>query len=92
LPEDFVKQENATHAGPLPDPWSLAGNIIQVNVEATVTRDQLHEALDQVLTLSGCAGCGLLGFDVHLLGGDPITSQLQAIQGIKSVRLVSRQG
>jgi len=92
LSEDSVKQENITQAGPVPDPWILAGNTIELSVEAKVTRDQLHAALDQILTVSGCPGCGLLGFDINLRGQDPITNQLQGIQGIKSVRLVSRQG
>lgn len=91
MSQDSVKQENITHAGPVPVPWHLAGNIIEVNVEADITRDQVHKVVDHILTLSGCPACGLLGFDVRLLGSDPVSSQLQSVQGIKSVRLVSRQ-
>ncbi len=92
MSEDIVKQKSIAQTGPSPDPWVLAGNTIQVSVEAEVTREQLHAALDQILNVSGCPGCGLLGFDINLRGQDPITTQLQGIQGVKSIRLVSRQG
>ena len=36
-----------------------------------VTKDQVLNAFEQIYRLNGCLGCGLLGIDVIIHGGDP---------------------
>jgi len=36
-----------------------------------VKKEQVHEALEQIFKLNGCLGCGLLGIDIIIHGGDP---------------------
>ena len=36
-----------------------------------VKKEQVHEALEQIFKLNGCLGCGLLGIDILIHGGDP---------------------
>lgn len=81
-----------TALGPVPEPWLFVGNVVKVSVEANITREQVHETIDRIFRLSGCTGCGLLGFDVHLLGGgDPAPiAQLRGVQGVQNVELVNR--
>jgi len=33
--------------------------------------ESIHEAVKQALGRVGCPGCGLLGVDIHIGGGDP---------------------
>jgi hypothetical protein len=35
-----------------------------------LTKPQIHAAIDELMRLSGCPACGLVGFDVRIFG-DP---------------------
>jgi len=88
--EESKPQEKVIALGPNPNPW-FKGNVVEVNVRPDITREQVHEALDRILTLSGCLACGLLGFDVHILGGDPeIFQSFREIEGVQDVKVVSK--
>lgn len=64
------------------------GGHIQVVVkEGNVRLDELHAALDVIinsLAPSGCSTCGLVGFDLSFLRGDPPLDQLRQFPGIQS--------
>ena len=51
----------------------LAGKTVTLvaNPGGKITREQVHEAFDQIFRLHGCLGCGLLGIDILVHGGDP---------------------
>ena len=36
-----------------------------------ITPETVEAALKQIYKLSGCLACGLIGFDIRILGGDP---------------------
>jgi len=59
-----------------------------VVAEGKVTPEDLHAALDQVIrhmaSMSGCRNCGLNGFDLSFLRGDPALSQLAQIPNIQA--------
>jgi hypothetical protein len=57
-----------------------------VVAEGKVTLEELHAALDQAVrqvTRGGC-NCGLTGFDLTFLRGDPALSQLTKIPNIQA--------
>jgi hypothetical protein len=51
----------------------IAGKTVRLaaNRGGKVTADQVHAAFEQIFRLNGCLGCGLLGIDVIIHGGDP---------------------
>ena len=49
----------------------LAGRKVHVFVNKGIKADTLNQTLDRIYRLSGCLGCGLLGYDIILHGGDP---------------------
>ncbi|HLK90385.1 MAG TPA: hypothetical protein VKZ18_10850 [Polyangia bacterium] len=56
-----------------------------VVTEGKVTLEELHKALDQAIhqvTRGGC-NCGLTGFDLSFLRGDPELAQLSKIPNIQ---------
>jgi len=66
---------------------------LTVNVHPNITREQLHTMVDRIIGLSGCTGCGLLGFDVHILGGDlRVFEQFRDLEGVQSVRFAPATG
>jgi len=36
-----------------------------------ITPKMVEAALKEIYKVSGCLSCGLIGFDIHILGGDP---------------------
>jgi predicted ATP-grasp superfamily ATP-dependent carboligase len=51
----------------------IAGKTVRLSApgRTPVKKEQVHEALEQIFRLNGCLGCGLLGIDVIIHGGDP---------------------
>jgi hypothetical protein len=49
---------------------SKAGSIA-IRCAPNVKIESIHEAVKQALGRVGCPGCGLLGVDIHIGGGDP---------------------
>jgi hypothetical protein len=44
---------------------------IAIRCAPNVKIESIHEAVKQALGRVGCPGCGLLGVDIHIGGGDP---------------------
>jgi hypothetical protein len=44
---------------------------LAANRGSKITPDIIHKAFEQIFRLNGCLGCGLIGIDVHVHGGDP---------------------
>jgi hypothetical protein len=62
------------------------GHLKIVVSEGKVTSEDLHLALDQALkavTKGGC-NCGLTGFDISFVRGDPALTQLAHIPNIQA--------
>ena len=50
----------------------IAGKSVRLTAgRGKITADQVHAAFEQIFRLNGCLGCGLLGIDVIVHGGDP---------------------
>jgi hypothetical protein len=52
----------------------IAGKTVRLSASGgknPVKAEQVHAALEQIFRLNGCLGCGLLGIDVIIHGGDP---------------------
>lgn len=51
----------------------ISGKTVRLAVpgRTPVKKEQVHEALEQIFKLNGCLGCGLLGIDILIHGGDP---------------------
>lgn len=63
-----------------------SGHIQIVVTEGKVTLDALHAALDEAIALvvpQGYCNCGLTGFDVSFLRGDPALYPLTRIPGVQ---------
>jgi len=56
---------------------------IRVSVGGNITLDNLHKVVAQVVHLTGCTACGLVGVDLHVLGGDPEAAK--SFEGIAGV-------
>jgi hypothetical protein len=55
---------------------------VTVNVIEGVKLDTLHQALDQIVKLTGCLGCGLVGIDLSFRGGDPELGGVRNLPGV----------
>jgi hypothetical protein len=51
----------------------LNGNLVRLSSApgSKIGSKQVHAALDSIFRLSGCLGCGLIGYDIHINGPDP---------------------
>ncbi|HJW93513.1 MAG TPA: hypothetical protein VJ901_07840 [Thermoanaerobaculia bacterium] len=51
----------------------IAGKTVRLSApgRTPVKADQVHAAMEQIFKLNGCLGCGLIGIDVIIHGGDP---------------------
>lgn len=45
--------------------------LVAIHCSPNVKIESIHEAVKQALGRIGCPGCGLLGVDIHIGGGDP---------------------
>ncbi len=62
---------------------SLKGNI-KIRVTQNVTLENLHSIIDNIVGMTGCRTCGLLGVDLQL-GGDPVEfQQITKLPGVQS--------
>lgn len=62
-----------------------SGHVHVLFSEGKVTSDSIAKSVAQIVTLAGCANCGMVGFDIRFLGGDPVsfdTALLPAVQSI----------
>ena len=57
-------------------------------LKPNVKAEDVHAALDRIFDLHGCRGCGLLGIDLRLLGGDPAEQQFGDVRNVGSVRAI----
>ncbi len=61
-----------------------------VVAEGRVTLEELHKALDQAIALAvpkGGCNCGLTGFDLSFLRGDPAFARLAEIPNVQGAML-----
>jgi hypothetical protein len=64
------------------------GHLNIVVSEGKVTLDELHQALDQAVnavTKGGC-NCGLTGFDISFLRGDPAMRSLAQVGQVANIQ------
>lgn len=61
------------------------GHVRIVVAEGKVTLDELHKALDEAVrhVVRGGCNCGLTGFDLSFVRGDPALSELTKIGNIQ---------
>lgn len=71
-----------------PDPYK--GKTIPLGLKGEVKAEAVHKALDEIFRLGGCTGCGLLGFDLKLVGPrpEPWQQQLGKLEQIEGIRFV----
>lgn len=53
----------------------LRPGTLQVTVGQDITRTSLHEIIDTIVHLHGCAPCGLGGLDILIRQQDPLLSE-----------------
>ncbi len=57
---------------------------VHIRLAEKVTLENVHSIIDQITTMSGCRGCGFLGFELRL-GGDPVEAiDIGKLPGVKS--------
>jgi hypothetical protein len=88
--KEYIMENMQARLNPEPCPWLIAGRVVAITVEPNVTAADVHQTLDRIFHLAGCPGCGLLGFDVSLLGDPGIRQSIEEIPGVKAVELVNR--
>ena len=61
-----------------------------VVAEGKVTMQDLHAALDEAVrfVVRGCCNCGLTGFDLSFVRGDPALAELTKIPNIQAGILI----
>jgi hypothetical protein len=66
-------------------PTRASGHLRIVVAEGKVTLEDLHKALDEAVkgTVHGGCNCGLTGFDVSFVRGDPALAGLGNIANIR---------
>ncbi len=65
----------------------LNSHVKVVVTEGKVTLEELHKALDEVIRLKvpkGGCNCGLTGFDLTFLRGDPELTELTKIPNVQA--------
>ena len=55
---------------------------VTVSVVEGVKLETLHAALDNIVKLTGCLGCGLVGIDLTFRGGDPELGSIRNLPGV----------
>lgn len=68
---------------------AMRGNHLTIVVaEGKVTMEQLHAALDQAVrhVVKGGCNCGLTGFDVSFLRGDPALGAIAEVTKVPNVQ------
>jgi hypothetical protein len=58
---------------------------VNVTFVEHVKLETLHAALDNIVKLTGCLACGLVGIDVNLRGGDPVLDGVRNLPGVTGV-------
>lgn len=58
---------------------------VRVQFKAKVDKKSVIKTIEDIMTLSGCTGCGLLGLDLFLHGGDPAINQISQLPGVAGV-------
>lgn len=71
-----------------PQPASIKNGHLQIVVtEGKVTLQDLHAALDRAMqSVAGHCNCGLTGFDVSFLRGDPVQASLAEVSKIPNIQ------
>ena len=70
----------ATHPIPLPRPT------VRVNLTKNVDLPQITNIIGTIGGRYGCRTCGLLGFDLELLGDPGDLNEAASLPGVQSVR------
>ena len=70
-----------------PQAAPIKNNHLQIVVaEGKVTLQELHTALDKAIqSVAGHCNCGLTGFDVSFLRGDPVQASLSEVGKIPNI-------
>src|SRR5258707_1246847 len=74
IPAEAAAEEQKTAVAPAATQAMAAKKCGTINIHAPrggVKIDGLIDAVKQALGRVGCPGCGLLGVDIHIGGGDP---------------------
>lgn len=72
----MTEQEKAVHPNASQfGTGQLRPGTLQVTVGQEITRASLHEIVDTIVHLHGCAPCGLGGLDILIRQQDPLLSE-----------------
>jgi hypothetical protein len=61
---------------------------VNVTFEENVKLETLLAVLDNIVKLTGCVACGLVGIDVNFRGGDPALDNVRNLPGVTGVNFV----
>ena len=64
-----------------------ARSTVRVNLSESVNLETISRIVATIGGLSGCRACGLLGFDLQLVGDPAEFSEIQKLPGVQSVSL-----
>lgn len=68
----------------MPEDSKLQG-AVHIKVKENITLEHLQSIVGNIVGLSGCRTCGLMGVDLRL-SGDPVeSSQIAKLPGVQSV-------
>lgn len=61
---------------------------LQVTVGKGVSRENLHQIIDEIINLHGCMACGLGGLDLRIRPQDLVSERFQKIPEVKDVVVI----
>ncbi len=62
---------------------------VTISVSDSVKVETLHAAVDNIVKLTGCLGCGLVGIDLTFRGGDPDLGNIRNLPGVNGATFSS---
>ena len=62
---------------------------VTISVADSVKLETLHAAVDNIVKLTGCLGCGLVGIDLTFRGGDPDLGGIRNMPGVNDATFTS---
>ncbi|MCC7504962.1 MAG: hypothetical protein IT259_06670 [Saprospiraceae bacterium] len=66
----------------------LRPGAVRVSVKRDIKSDELHAALDRILELHGCTGCGMNGLDIMFRQLPPINELFRDFKNIAGVESI----
>jgi hypothetical protein len=64
---------------------SLRRGTMKLTVKSTIKPEELTEALNRIIDIQGCTGCGFQGFDVLISRQNPVINQFKGLNNIADV-------